>query len=233
MSFIDDIRKKILNKKRQDALNEIKQNGTTYDGNAAKSVISSAGTLTLNSKTNSLIEQVKQTMEEINKSSNGDCDTLIEHVQSDGVKVYKIKNATKELSRIKEHTGFICETYGLKALYIRHLVGESFGITSEPMLIISADVKPDYYLLMREIYLYYSMKAGLDGFDFETQELFKKYMNSKNSIDTSKLKYNQLAAFKVALNRDNEATEFVMDIIRRKEGSANVIQKMKDGGAEI
>ena len=101
------------------------------------------------------------------------------------------------------------------------------------MLIISADVKPDYYLLMREIYLYYSMKAGLDGFDFETQELFKKYMNSKNSIDTSKLKYNQLAAFKEALNRDNEATEFVMDIIRRKEGSANVIQKMKDGGAEI
>ena len=58
-------------------------------------------------------------------------------------------------------------------------------------------------------------------------------MNSKNSIDTSKLKYNQLAAFKEALNRDNEATEFVMDIIRRKEGSANVIQKMKDGGAEI
>ena len=107
------------------------------------------------------------------------------------------------------------------------------GMSSEAMFIISADKPSDYYLLLREFYLWCSYKKNLDGFDFATQEIFKKYMNEKKNPAMSKLEYTDMCNLQEALARDSEANEFVMQFVRQKEGSANVLKKIKEGGADI
>ena len=115
------------------------------------------------------------------------------------------------------------------------MTGLGVGVKTPPMFIISADKEINYYLLLREFYLWYSMNKGLSGFEFKTQEIFKRYMSSKKTpnISTEKLKYEDMGALKEALKRDTEANTFVMNLVKNKEGGAYLLQKIKEGGAEI
>lgn len=233
MGILDDLKKKALELKKKEAIKAIKDRGNSFTGKTGKTIISSTETVTINSKTNAIINEVKEGVSAINKTANGDCEKLIAYIEAQGTEVYRINNASKLLEKIKEHTGFITELEGAKAVYINNITDKGMGIKTTPMFIISNDKELDYYMLLREFYLWYSMKKGLDGFDFKSQELFKQYMNTTKAPDTKKLKYEELAAYKEALHRDEEANAFVMDIIRQKEGGANVLKKMQDGGAEI
>ena len=86
--------------------------------------------------------------------------------------MYKIYNAEGLLNKVFEHTGFITPLEGAKAMYISTIVGaEITNNSTAPMFIISADKETDYYMLLREFYLWYSYKMNLAGFDFETQEI--------------------------------------------------------------
>ncbi len=233
MGILDDLKKKALEQKKKEAIKAIRDRGNSFSGKTGKTVISSNDTVTINSKTNEIIQEIKNAVTAINKTANGDAEKLISYIEAQGTKVYRLNNATKLLEKIKEHTGFITELEGAKAIYVNNITKNGIGIKTNPMFIISDDKDIDYYMLLREFYLWYSMHKGLDGFDFKSQELFKQYMNLSKAPDTKKLKYEELEAYKEALHRDEEANAFVMDIIRQKEGSANVLKKMQDGGAEI
>ncbi len=104
---------------------------------------------------------------------------------------------------------------------------------TDAMFIVDADKDIDYYLLLREFYLWYSYKSNLDGFDFKTQEIFKKYMAEKRNPEMSNLDHEKMYTLKEALKRDAEANEFIMELMREKEGGANVLKKMQDGGADV
>ena len=88
-------------------------------------------------------------------------------------------------------------------------------------------------MLLREFYLWYSLKMKLPGFDFKTQEKFKKYLKYSQNASFKKLSYEEMIKIKEAIARDKEANEFVMQVIREKDGGANVFGKMTTGGANI
>ena len=233
--FFEKFKDSALIKKKKEIINAIRAKGNSYSGKNEKSIISGSETVTFSVKAEKLIAEIKEEVSNINREMNENSEKLIEYIESKGTPVYRINNAQVLLEKIHEHTGFITELNGPKAMYINTLTGRGVGVNSPAMFIISENKKLDYYLLLREFYLWYSMSKGLDGFDFKTQEIFKKYINSKKSPDlnTNKLKYEDMAGLKEALKRDNEANDFVMALVRNKEGGANVLKKMQDGGAFI
>lgn len=233
--FIDKVRQKMLDQKKKAMIKALKEKvgSTSYSGGTGKKIISANETVVLNAKTTELINAVKEEVSSVNKSANLDPEVLLKYIEEQGTKVYRIKNASNLLSKINEHTGFITPMQGTKAVYINTLIGAGMGMASEAMFIVSSEKQADYYLLLREFYLWCSFKKKLGGFEFTTQEVFKKYMNEKKNPAMSKLKYPDMCALQEALARDSEANEFVMQFVRQKEGSAKVLKKMKEGGAEI
>ena len=58
-------------------------------------------------------------------------------------------------------------------------------------------------------------------------------MNSDEAI-LSNLNLDEMTGLKEAINRDQEATNFALEIAKSKEGSKKVLNKMQtDGGANI
>jgi hypothetical protein len=231
-NFLESMKQKVLERKKKAAIQEFKKRGTKYSGSTGKSVITGNETLTLSTKTNELIKQVKEEVNNIHKETKNDPENLLKYIEEQGTKVYRVHNASKILEQVKEHTGFITSLEGGKALYINTITGE-MGLKTKPMFIINDDTEIDYYLLLREFYLWYSMQKGLDGFDYKTQELFKKNFRSKGTSGMENLKFEEMGALKEAISRDSEANEFVMEILRHTEGGANVMKKMQEGGADI
>lgn len=232
---MDKLRQNMLNKKKKAMINALKekQGKTSYSGNTGKKIISSNETVTLNTQTDKIRKEIKQEVTNLYKTFEGDSDKLLDYVMSHGTKVYRTSNASVLLEKINEHTGFITPLEGTKAVYVNSITGGGLGTSSEAMFIVNSDKEIDFYMLLREFYLWYSYKKNMDGFDFETQEVFKKYMNNKKNPKMAKLSYDDMCSLQEALDRDSEANEFVMEIVRAKEGGANVLKKMQDGGADI
>lgn len=234
--FIDKIKQKILNDKKKAMIMALKNNQAKkgYSGVRNTNITNGNETVTFTTKADTLKKTVKDDVTKLVKEFNSKVENLLDYVESQGTKVYKIYNAEGLLNKVFEHTGFITPLEGAKAMYISTIVGaEITNNSTAPMFIISADKETDYYMLLREFYLWYSYKMNLAGFDFETQEIFKKYMAQKRNPGMGKMNYEDMANLKEALARDSEANEFVMEYVRNKEGGANVMKKMQDGGANI
>ena len=206
--------------------------GTSYDSGTGKRIISSSETVVFSTKTKKLIEKTQNEVLEINKSADSNPEYLIDYITNSGTNVYRIKNASKTLEKIKEHTGFICAMEGPKALYLNTILSRGFSSNTEPLFIIDSEKETDYYMLLREFYLWYSMRNGLGGFDFSTQELFKQYLSNKNR-SLKGLRYETMCALQEAIARDFEANEFVIGVLQNNEGGKKVLKKMQDGGAQI
>ena len=66
-----------------------------------------------------------------------------------------------------------------------------------------------------------------------SQKIFKISLNSNGAV-FSNLNLDEMTGLKEAIARDQEATSFVLELAKSKEGSKNVIDKIKnDGGANI
>lgn len=204
----------------------------SFGDDMSKTIISSTEIMTLNAKTLEVISTVQKNVADIIKTTNNNPQKLLDYIEAQGTKVFKIKNATKLLEKVNEHTGLITELHGIKALYINIITGQGTIFITKPLFIIS-DKEIDYYMLLREFYLWYSLKMKLPGFDFKTQEKFKKYLKYSQNASFKKLSYEEMIKIKEAISRDKEANEFVMQVIREKDGGANVFGKMTTGGANI
>lgn len=230
MKRISEKFKRLILKLRAKTLSKMIEKSFTNE--TSKTIISSTETMTLNTKTLKIIETVKQNISDITKITGNNPQKLIDYLEAQGTKVYRIKNAGKILEKINEHTGLITELHGVKALYINIITGQGLGLKTKPLFIIS-DKQTDYYLFLREFYLWYSLNMKLPGFDFKTQEKFKIYLKHSQTATFKGLRYGDMLKLQEAIARDKEANEFVMNIIREKDGGANAFGKITAGGAEI
>ena len=224
--FFLQIQEKALTKKLNKHLKTYSSNSTS------KTVMSTGVTMTLQAETEKNKELVKKNVTDIVKDCNNDSDKLLAYVESKGTKVIKLDNADKLLYAIKEEEGLVTELKGLEALYINIITNSGFSFKSEPMFIMrNGDI--DKYYMAHQFYKWYAMKMNLPGFDFISQKLFKIYLNSDEPI-LSNLNLDEMVGLKEAINRDQEATNFALEIAKSKEGSKKVLDKMKnDGGANI
>lgn len=205
---------------------------TKFSSSTSKTVISGTETLTITAKTNQNIELVKKNVSDIMSSCANNPQKLLEYIEAQGTKVYKLKNASKILKPIGEEEGLITQLKGVKAFYLNFLIKHKFGLSFTPAIVLSEGTIEPYYML-REFYKWYSLNMKLPGFNFEAQENFKKYLKNVNDPSIKKLNYRDMLELKEAIARDSEANEFVINAVKEKEGSTNVFKKMNNGGASI
>lgn len=204
----------------------------TFSNSMGKTIISSTEKVTLNSKSLQLVDEVKEAVGAIAKTAHNNPQKLLDYVEANGTKVYKIVNANKILEKINEHTGLITELKGVKALYVNILTGKGVGFKTKPMFIIS-NKQLDYYMLLREFYLWYSLKKNLAGFDFKTQEKFKKYIKNLNKVSFKGLSYGEMLSIQEAISRDKEANEFVIKLLQETGGDTGILGRITSGGANL
>lgn len=224
--FFFQMQEKLLAKKLDKHLKTSSSNSTS------KTVLSTGVTMTLNAETEKNKELVKKNVSDIVKGCNNDADKLLAYIESKGTKVVKLDNADKLLAAIKEEEGLITELKGIEAFYINLITKSGFSFKSKPMFVMR-DGNIDPYYMAHQFYKWYALEMKLPGFDFISQKLFKIYLNSDEAI-LSNLNLDEMTGLKEAINRDQEATNFALEIAKSKEGSKKVLNKMKtDGGANI
>lgn len=200
---------------------------------SSKTIISADADVTFNAQTLEKIKTIKENVLSIAKQTQCNPQKLLEYVKTTGTKVLKINNAHKILALINEEEGFICEQKGLKALYLSAITGQGLKTYTPAMFILREGSIEKYYML-HHFYRWYSMKSDLPGFDYKSQQKFKKYLINNSTEATKKLSLDDIVAIKNAIARDNEASEFVLEYTKTVEGSKNVMNKIKnDGGANI
>ncbi len=224
--FFLELQEKKLSKKLSKHLKTSSSNLTT------KTVLSGSVTMTLNAETEKNIQIVRKNVEDIVQSCNNLPEKLLEYIQAQGTKVCKIDNADKLLAVIKEEEGLITPLEGLEALYINMISGCGFSLKSKPIFIMrNGNIDP--YFFAHQFYKWYALKMKLPGFDYLSQKIFKITLNSDSSI-LSQLNLDEMTGLKEAINRDREATDFALFLAKQKEGSKNVLNKIKnEGGANI
>ena len=203
----------------------------SHTEDTSKTFISSTEHLTFNAENEKLSKLVRTNMEDIFKKYKNEPSKLLEIIKEGGTDIVTVNNANKILEFIGETEGFITELKGLKALYINILIFRNFKTKTTPVFIMrKTTLNP--VSLFHHFYKWYAFKSKLPGFDFKSQELFKRYMKYPNA-DLSKLTIEDTVKLQQAVARDKEATDFCLYIVRETEGAKNVKTKMADGGANI
>lgn len=224
--FILSLQDKMLSRKLAPHLEK------SFSNKDSKIVLSGSETLTLNSETNRKIELVKQGVSDIVKSGFENPQKLLDYIAAKGTEVFRVKNAVKILEKINEHEGLITELHGAKALYLNIFVKKKLSTRTKPMFVIGTGEIEVYYLL-REFYLWYALQIGLPGFNNSAQENFKKYFKNPNDKGFKSLNYKAMSELKEAIARDGEANEFVMNLIKEKDGGKNIFNKLNKGGGTV
>lgn len=204
---------------------------TSSSNSTSKTVVSKGVTMTLNAETERNKDLVLKNVSDIIKGCNSDISKLLAFIESKGTKVIRLENADKILSVIKEEEGLITPLEGIEALYINTVTHSGFSLKSKPMFVMR-NGQIDPYYMAHQFYKWYALQMKLPGFDFMSQKIFKIYLNSDGAI-LSNLTLDEMTGLKEAIARDQEATTFALDLVKQKEGSKKVLEKMQDGGANV
>lgn len=210
--------------------NKSKIENVYHQNKTSKTVLSATEHLTLNSQTKQKIQDVKLNIRKIAKELEYNPTKILEFIKNSKTNVYYIKNANTLLKIIGENEGFITELNGIKALYLNLLTSKTTSLTTQPIFVLRTnDIDPAIFL--HHFYKWYALQMDLPGFDFKTQQNFKKYF--KNDKDMNKLQINEILELQEAIARDQEAIDFALDFVHETQGAKNVQKKMIDGGANI
>lgn len=69
----------------------------------------------------------------------------------------------------------------------------------------------------------------LPGYDYATQENFKRIFEFSDPKKVQQLSYSEVMSLKEALRRDVDAIEFVLELSKEQEGSKKTLDKIKNG----
>lgn len=199
----------------------------------SKTIIGEGANVTINSKSKELSAKVNENVRAIVAQTSCDGEKLLGYVKAAGTKVYTVINAEKLLKNIGEEEGLICEKNGFDALYLSFITMSGLKLKTEPMFVFGKK-NPERYLVLYNFYKWYSLRAGLGGFEGDTVKKYNKFIKNINKVDVSKLPLEQVLGLQEAILRDSEATDFVLNYEKENEVSKKVSDKIiKDGGASV
>ena len=206
MSFFDRIKKFAKNKTQS-------VSAIFFESSTTKQTMTASCTLRLSTKTEAIKKEINTELKAKIKKYINSPEKLLQYIQLKGVKVYRIKNAEKILSKIGEEEGFITPLKGAKAVALNAILNKSFGFTTKEMMVFDAG-KADIYLIARALHKYYGFEKKLPGYEYKAQEVFKRIYNQRNksSVLFEKCSVKDIFACKEALARDMESIKFTVEL---------------------
>ncbi len=211
----------------------------SYNIATTKHSIGAGCTLKFSAETEKKKKEINDYLKNLISKYINNSEKLIRYIELKGLKVYRINNASKLLAKIGEEEGFLTPLKGFKALVLNILIGFLYeeklkiSFSTKEMFIFNIG-EVEIYTIARALHKYYGFKNNLPGFDYKSQELFKKiYANSKKSSTNPIANINSLKdmfSCKEALARDLESINFTIQLsieYERAKKALNILQTTK------
>lgn len=227
---LDNLYKKVLIWQRK---KNVEQN-TYFKNSTTKRVMNSCCDLSFTEETEKKKKEINEYSKGIVKKYINYPDKLIQYMKMSGASVYRVKDAEKILAKIGEEEGFITPLKGLKALYLKFILAsfckEKFDFKFSTNEVFIFDVNNmEIYTIARAFYKYQGYKHGLPGYDYKSQETFKRMYQKKNtSAPFNNCSINDMYACKEAISRDLESINFTIELSVEYENSKKALQKIKE-----
>ena len=216
MTFLDKIKNKLINylvskKKKTKHSSSISVSNSTN-----KYSMNSSCTMALTSTTEAKKQKIYEEVKKVVVDYFNTPEKLIQYMKARGCKVYRIKNAEKLLAYIHEEEGFISPLKGYKALFVNLLISlcssEKMNLKmSSRELFIFDEKGTEIYTIARAYFKYVGFKNQLPGYDYKSQETFKKMYQKKNTpAPFNNCSINDMYACKEAISRDLESINFTV-----------------------
>ena len=125
------------------------------------------------------------------------------------------------LKYINEKPGFIIPLHGFKALYLNFFINLLcnkkivFNNVSKEMFIFSTK-EIDKYFLASQIYKFVAFRNKMSGFEYESQEKFKKLYKNPSTKYYNKLTAKDIFIIKDVIARDIEASDFALKLYQNE-----------------
>ncbi|MCD7879285.1 MAG: hypothetical protein LUG16_05055 [Candidatus Gastranaerophilales bacterium] len=224
--------KKFVHKKRNN------ENSLSYGSPTTKYAMNSCCNIKLSSLTEKKKNEINEKLYVIVKKYINYPEKLIQYIRLSGANVYKVKNAEKYLSNIGEEEGFITPLKGFKALYINLLLYVFAGVNLKAIfstneMFIFNEGCTEIYTIARAFHKYYGFKYNLPGYDYKSQEIFKKVYgnNKRKSSILNSCSIKDIYACKEAIARDLESINFTIHLSEEYEGSKKALKKIKENNS--
>lgn len=187
-------------------------------------------TLKMSTKTEEIKKEISQELKAKIKKYIKTPEKLVQYLQLKGVEVYKLKNAEKILSYIGEEEGFIVPTKGFRALALNFILGNKLSFRTNAMVVFE-ERKVEIYTLIRALYKFYGYDRKLPGYDYASQEVFKRIYANKGSLENCSMK--DIFACKEALARDMESIKFTVELSTEYDNAKKALAKLKESSATV
>ena len=219
---------KVLKMQEDKMRYKAKQNLYSYSCGHVSSHITSFATVSFDSKMREKMKKMKDTVKTIVKKNINTPEKLLEYVEKSGTRVIKIPYADKILSYVGEQEGFITPKSGFEALYLNIVLNKKIAFKTPEMFVLR-DLPVNIYVMSHQFHKWYSYKMELPGYDYATQENFKRIFEFSDPKKVQQLSYSEVMSLKEALRRDVDAIEFVLELSKEQEGSKKTLDKIKNG----
>ena len=229
-SKLDNLYKKVLIWQRK---KNIEQN-TYFKCSTTKRTMNSSCSLSFTEETEKKKKEINEYTKTIVKKYINNPDKLMQYIKMNGASVYRIKDAEKILAKIGEEEGFITPLKGVKALALNLILSviskekPSFCLSTKELFVF--DVKNmEIYTIARAFYKYQGYKHCLPGYDYKSQETFKKMYKKKNTpAPFNNCSINDMYACKEAISRDLESINFTIELSVEYENAKKALDKIKE-----
>lgn len=203
-----------------------------FKSSTTKQTITGCATLKLSTKTEELKKEIHEEVKAKIKKYINTPEKLLQYIQLKGIKVYRIKNAEKVLAKFGEEEGFITPQKGLKSVLLSIATGKNIEFFSKEFMVFEAG-KTDIYTIARALYKYYGFKKNLSGYDYKSQEIFKKIYSNRKQSAFEKCSIKDIMACKEALARDMESIKFTVELSQEYRNAKLALKKLKENGANV
>ncbi len=216
-------------------LSKKQQTAAFYKNSTTKHSMNSGATMKLSTETEKKVNEVTEILDNLMKEFISTPKELIKYMKKKGMEVHIIKKADKLLTKIGEQEGFLTPLKGTKAFTLNLMISinektrPKISFKTKEMFIFN-DKEIEIYTLARALYKYYGFKKNLPGYDYKTQEIYKK-IYKRNKISKTPLNgcsINDIYACKEALSRDMESINYSLQLSERYDGSKQALEKIKN-----
>ena len=213
-----------------------KHNNVLYNISTTKHSIGAGCTLKFSVETEKKKKEINEKLKNLVTKYIKTPEKLIQYMELKGCKVYKVKNANKLLQKIGEEEGFLTPLKGFKAFLISLVIGifyeHKFKLnfsTNEMFIFNTGEI--EIYTIARALHKYYGYRNNLPGFDYKSQEIFKRVYNKAHNGNTSPFvnmnSLKDMYACKEAIARDIESINFTIELSIEYERAKKALNKLQ------
>jgi len=205
----------------------LEKNSLSFNNGSSKTYMNAHESITLNSKFCDQRREIDKQIRDIIKQNIKNPERLLDFVEKNGTKVYKVKFADKLLRFIGEEEGFILPRKGFEALCLNLALENKISFKTPEMFVLR-DLPLNVYVMSHQFHKWFGFIMNLPGFDERAIELFRGVLENNYRVPKN-LKYSDIMSLKEALRRDIEAIDFVIKLSRENEKSQEMLENIKKG----